>query len=39
MHILLFLGSLIVLAGFIGSSVFVDWLLGFAVDQETVIYQ
>ena len=37
--VLLFLGSLIVFAVFIGSSVLLDWLLGFAVDKETTPYQ
>lgn len=37
--VLLFLGSLIVSAVFIGSNVLLDWLLGFAVDKETAPYQ
>ena len=36
--VLLFLGSLVVAAFFIGSSIFLDWLIGFAVDKETRTY-
>ncbi len=37
--VLLFLGSMVVNAAFIGSSLLLDWLLGFAVDKETRVYE
>lgn len=37
--VLLFVGSLIVFAVFIGSNVLLDWFLGFAVDKGTAPYQ
>ena len=36
--VLLFLGSLVVAAVFIGSNVLLEWLIGFAVNQETRTY-
>jgi hypothetical protein len=36
--VLLFLGSLVVVAVFIGSNVLLEWLIGFAVNKETRTY-
>lgn len=37
--VLLLLGSVAVFAACIGSSIFLDWLLGSVVDTETVVYK